>query len=114
MTLPQFTVRRLMVAVAIMALGLGVLVELLRRRASYNQGATYHAAKEAQFKQLDETLESIRSNLSAYARAMRRVSNREESRTARLVRYHATLKGKYRSAASRPWLPVEPDPPAPE
>lgn len=33
----------------------------------------------------------------------------------RLARYHANLGRKYRRAAARPWLPVEPDPqPPPE
>jgi hypothetical protein len=98
MRLPRvrFTVRRLMVAVAIAGLAFGGLKysEILRSRSvRYRELATVHefAALELQLaKYLGEPPEPLR------------------------VLYHNALAQKYHRAASQPWFLAEPDPPEPK
>jgi hypothetical protein len=41
-------------------------------------------------------------------------SSRHSKEPSRRAVYHAKMRDKYLQAASRPWLPVAPDPPEPE
>jgi hypothetical protein len=50
----------------------------------------------------------------AIEEARARLHMRLASKYRRQAEYHAVLGRKYKAAASRPWLPVEPDPPPPE
>jgi hypothetical protein len=85
---PRFTVRRLMVMVAALAIVLGILTALQRRRVRFRHlAAEYFSASKAVYTGPDDlTMEE----------------------------YHADLALKYKAAADRPWLPVEADLPPTE
>jgi hypothetical protein len=134
MPLPRvrFTVRRLMIAVAIVALILGA--ELTRRRSvqfrllarSYaaaaefdglilGGGTTTFGLHDGQIREnrggssirilADEgTIEFTIDAALAY----------DADRLRRRAEYHGLLRRKYDRAARHPWLPVEPVPPEPE
>jgi hypothetical protein len=87
---PRFTVRWLMVAVAIVAVGFGLLLWMQRRAANFRDREARHLQAWLTF------LPYLASNPPAKAT------------------YHWNLVGKYNHAARYPWLPVEPDTPEPE
>jgi hypothetical protein len=91
----RFTVRRLMVTVAIVAVAMGSLayvVRLARLRAYYHRRAVECSSAAAMFRS------------PAY-----RDDVEDPVAADRLDR----LADKYERAAARPWLPVEPDPRGP-
>jgi hypothetical protein len=88
------TTRRWMVAVAMIAFAIES-VKIGERWLSYRQRAVYHA-------RLAET----GMDLAPSGDAALILSPRD-------IAYHGELKVKYERAATRPWLPVEPDPPPP-
>jgi len=95
----RFTVRRLMVAVAIVA----VVIAAWRRREHFRGWANEYGRRAA----VPCTVppfepEAIVAWEKWYDRLMRR------------SRYHSDLRLKYESASDHPWLPVAPDPPEPE
>src|SRR5262245_21410608 len=102
MRLPQFTTRRLMVLVAVVAVSL-CGARLWSRSVEYERRAAKHAAAAARllawqiFPEEDD-------------QGMRQMGEH----AWRLGRYHATLKQTYERAARYPWLPVPPDPPPPD
>jgi hypothetical protein len=112
MRLPRFrfTVRRLMVAMAIVALLLGGGI-LGRRSLDYRRLAAFHEQMEQRKERAVRGIEILAraANDPADAAAARRDAAYE----AQIGRHHAALKAKYLRAASRPWLPVPPDPPPP-
>ena len=81
---PRFTVRRLMVAVAIVATVMAPGAILWRRSADLARRGREHDRRAA------------------------------ECASTYLSGYHERLAEKYATAARRPWLPVEPDPPEPK
>lgn len=92
--LPRMTIRKGMIAVALIAvlLAIGILeMTLLRRAANDRQRDQYRdlAGMYAEFEELWRTID------------------------ARLADYYAGMKEKYLRAASRPWESVEADPPRP-
>jgi hypothetical protein len=93
----RFTVRRLMVAVAIIALALGVYcwTTLLRDRAA-------RCRRLAVGYEIDEQL---------YGDP--RIGPPDPAARAVIVRHVAGLRRKYDRAARYPWLPIERDPPDP-
>ena len=98
----RFTVRRLMVAVAIV--GVLLWMTLLGKRVrAFRWMAEYHAAHRMKY--------PITGSPGA---APRGVDSRGELVSAERDRWHAALAAKYSRAARSPWLPVEPDPPEPE
>jgi hypothetical protein len=99
---PRFTVRRLMVAVAIVALALTVYAGIERRRARLQRVAQHH-------------WEEVAANSVVQADANRTIYRASASfRNRQLANYHVNLANKYANAARYPWLPVAPDPPEPE
>ena len=92
MRLPRvrFSVRRLMIMVAVVALSSAVLGQLSLR---YRQQARFYAESEAYWRKA-----AIGAPISQQARYKDRVN------------YFARLRQKYEHAARYPWLPVEPDP----
>jgi hypothetical protein len=90
----QFTVRQIMLGVLIAALcAYGVV---LKRRSDWIRAkAKYHSR---------EWFKGLHCGHYDYPLArLKRLENK----------YHFALMFKYRRAAEHPWLPVEPDPPAP-
>jgi hypothetical protein len=99
--MPRFTVRRLMIAVAIIGLALALAVMLKR---------------SGEFRALAEKQAYYEAGSLAYADDARGEGG-DPQRVARgeqMAAYHRALKAKYERAARYPWLPVEPDPPEPE
>jgi hypothetical protein len=95
MKLPRFTVRRLMVAVAIVGGLLGSGLWLGNRSLAFRRIADQHAAELWWFYTppgVDPGPPGINSARD---------------------QWHADMMYKYRRAARYPWLPVAPDPPEP-
>jgi hypothetical protein len=115
MRLPRvrFTVRRLMIVVAVAAGLMAAWVGLARLRllsSDYRARAEQHAG-------IEETLRRIVASDGADAPVDISPGPGLRSRrfTARAVAEHeAALRRKYERAARYPWLPVEPDPLEPE
>ena len=107
MRLPRvrYTLRSMLVAVAVVAMTLGVSVELGRRRMRFSRLAAYHRARIVAPSQYVDKNRRI-------VRWVGRDSRFFEERP-RLDYWHEELAMKYDAAASRPWYPVEPDPPPP-
>jgi hypothetical protein len=127
---PQFSARRISVAVAATVLllllppviGLAWLLSpgQIRVRAlinAYHAKAKHHAELERKYSRLSEYSDishgiAIRGGRSVHIP----VGQRPEliPRYLELAKYHGTLRRKYEDAEWHPRLPVEPDPPAPE
>ncbi len=86
----RFTVRRMMIAVAVGAFVMGLLAE---RRARFNRIADWHHAYV-----MDHQYQTWLS-----------LAGREAP-----FPYHERMALKYYDAARHPWLPVAPDPPEPK
>jgi hypothetical protein len=99
--LVRFTVRRLMVAVAVVALALFLAV-MLRRSYEYRERALENAeAEQLSMSYADEG----------------RGEHGDPQRVARgkqMAAYHRALRIKYESACWSPWTTFAPDPPEPE
>jgi len=96
---PRFTVRRLMVAVALVAILLGAGLQLEQLRDRYRAEALQYAQME----------------WVARATAWSRVRYVCDAvRNERRARHYGALKRKYDFASRYPWLPLTADPPAPE
>ena len=114
---PRLTIRRLMIVVALVGAALGG--EKMRRvRAERASKAAFHEswadvwAEDGsrmdgimdQARHLDD--DALRQRLVDFAR--------ERENTRAHERWDREMATKYARAAARPWLPLEPDPPAPE
>ncbi len=105
----RFTVRGMMVMVAVVAVSLGTCraVERLRVRAfEYQIAEGVHAWAE----RLHAHAQKYEGACLGWASPPFRANPKIDSR---LATYHAALRRKYEYAASHPWFPVEPDPPPP-
>jgi hypothetical protein len=98
----RFTVRRLMIAVAVLALLLGATA-IRQRRAHFQSLADYHAVQARH-------IQSSHGSMIRPGGTLVHVPLGSPSRAA----YHKDMAIKYEHAASRPWMTVEPDPPLPE
>ena len=114
MRLPRvrFTVRRMMIAVAVVGTIFGC--ELTRRRwDTFRTMAAYHADEERRMRLLlsggfiHEADEEGRRGRMQIGRGL----ERESVRSRRW--YHAIMWAKYERAARYPWLPGDLDPPKP-
>jgi hypothetical protein len=101
MHLPRMTTRRLMIAVAAIGLTLGGAVEVYR--LAYRLRLRY-----------DDFLDRAQWHSGIVFTWNAGWRNTPSGATSRRIAYHAAMAEKYRQAARRPWLPVEPDPPPPE
>jgi heme exporter protein D len=99
----RFTVRRMMVAVAVVALLL-MAVSTLQRRAHLQGLADYHAERARQIRSSSAPIQTPDGDYS---------QPRSEA-ALRRAGYHHALAEKYDFAARYHWLPVAPDPPEPE
>jgi hypothetical protein len=131
MRLPRvrFTVRRMMIAVAILCVPL-CGVQIASRRDWYLRNAA-SAAKDARYfaREADQSQERLeyrrwRDSImptdvpftmtpAAYAESIRNWELEIEENRAKAA-YWESLRLKYENAARYPWLPVEPDLPEPE
>ena len=108
MRLPRYRLRALLIAVAVAALGMGMMVGLAQRRESYLRQAAHQR--------------KLSNDARLYAMSIERrylhwgPSEPERAEMAAYERrgdYHAAVQAKYERAARYPWLPVEPDRPEP-
>jgi hypothetical protein len=100
MRLPRLTVRRLMIAVAIVGMTLGVVVWCKRRHDRFVGHVSLYERER-------ENTAGIWSGPSKVIEARRELARRRG-------RYFYAMAAKYRFAARYSWLPVEPDPPEPK
>jgi Tfp pilus assembly protein PilE len=110
----RFTIRGLMIAVAILAILLGAGVEWFRftRRAYFRNWATYHGQLEDDYRRLEQLFHRAAAgwdNTNPNAATNRQA----EASAAAVAGYHAAMRRKYEEAAARRAFAVEPDPPAP-
>jgi hypothetical protein len=100
----RLTVRRLMIAVALVALVIGFGVEGERRRVRYARLARQHAIARDE---LHKFLMIVPPSSSVEFFGDRKT-------ISAMIGYHGRLKEKYETASRAPWFPVEPDPPEPK
>ena len=98
---PRLTVRRLMIAVALVGLMMGGLALLYRRRE-------FALLKSGQFHQQASAHSRHKYIRTGQGRAVRR------SFLGPRALFYQALGARWRTAADRPWLPFEADPPTPE
>jgi hypothetical protein len=124
----RFTVRRLMIAVAVVAILIGVGLEggrLYQRFHKYSRLASKHGFYEECLLGFANAsgMMAEEYRLSAMRRSEGESDNTadlqiewltDERRFRRLAEYQAGIKAKFEAAKWRPWLDVEPDPPRPE
>ena len=106
----RFTMRRMMVAVAIVALTIGGGIEavrLRRLRSSHLDDAAYHSRREAE--EARNIANFKRGRLGNASNANDRSILLMEQSSRLRVAYHAQLKRKYLEAADRPWSAVASD-----
>ncbi len=104
MRLPRMTTRRWMLAVAAVAILLGLVVETARRRREYLHRAAHHQELSLRNGSIFGEGVMIRYNPT---------TRKSDMTSLRKIEHHERLAEKYRQAARFPWLPVEPDPPEP-
>ena len=111
----RFTVRRLMVAVAVVAILFGGMVELPRLWTLRQQ----HLGLAEKYRYWETRLDGavgIRQEITYYSSRLPRGPEPSPARLARMkaeASYYAGLRAKYERAARHPWLPVAPDPAPP-
>ncbi len=109
MKFPRMTIRRAMIALAILAVPLSFLSgEMLSRRETYLGDTAYHARREAEERRNLTGFGLARHAGTADANSSSIVKMERASRLR--VTYHADLKRKYQKAAAYPWVSVPPDP----
>jgi hypothetical protein len=104
MPLPRMTIRRWMVAVAVVALAPGA-VAMSRR--------SFHLRLLAILHDIEATQIRISRGWATGPDGVSRLIPLDDPKLVRLAEYHEALSRKYERAANFPWLPVEPDPPEP-
>jgi hypothetical protein len=135
MRLPRvrLTVRRMMIAVAVVAILCGVglqirrAIRLSRLSAEYTRQAVNFAEFESTWRQserhhrereqeLRKLVDDPRQGVGGpeFWRRMAKGETDEAEKLKSLAEFHASMKSKYQAAARRPWIAVEPDPPWPE
>ena len=111
----RFTVRRMMLVVAVVGVILATASGIRRREQAFWRKADYHRKRywewEGKSKVPQWFMHGIDEGVLANMLA-------KESPTGRhayyMAKYHGLLISKYMDAARSPWLPVAPDPPEPE
>jgi hypothetical protein len=95
--------RTSLVAIAMVAVLLGVVLGVRRRSKEFWGLALQHRAQAAAL--------SARYHL---ARLDPRVSKQQKAGLSMLSQWHASMAGRFDRAANFPWLPIEPDPAMPK
>jgi hypothetical protein len=129
MQLPRFTLRRLMVIVAIAAIGLGLEVGR-RHREGFRALEIMHQTKMVAFRQMSdqyasmakthhERAEKIRAGFFLYwpkatvLDGLASLLQGDADGYQAIADHHDRMRQKYRQAAWLPFWPAEPDPPPP-
>jgi hypothetical protein len=109
MPLPRMSTRRWMIAVAVVAIALG-LDRLYERRQRALAMARYHRSKER-----EQRLALVLPQYHAYLATLNPESAQSILRgRERQLKWHGELRRVYERAARYPWLLVAPDPPGPK
>ena len=106
----RFTVRNLVVVVAVFALSLEVGLAY-RRSADYQRQAQFYAYTGGVALFTARNVESGATHLQGYTAAEKW---KVVDQARRYASHAARLKAKYERAALVPWLPLTPDPPYPK
>ena len=113
MRLPRFTVRTLMVAVAIVALAFP-LYRTARFYQKYYHASLSHGESEKYYALELKNLSFSVFDPSVSPERRRKMMDQSVARARNRKQYHAEMKRKYERAATHPWDRLEPDPPEPE
>lgn len=106
----QFTVRRMMIAVAVLGLLFGA--EVTYRRWEYNRlMANYHANEERRMRLLLSGGWITETDEAGTRQKIRIGPNVEREPVQRRLMYHVVMGDRFQHAARSPWLVVAPDPP---
>jgi hypothetical protein len=110
---PRFTVRRLMMAVAVVALLFGFYdqARVLRLSNEYRRKAAYCDKMERRCREIDAMDPATKARKAAEAYDDPFLG--DPAWNKRMIPYFQALKQKYEEASSHPRLPVAPDPPTP-
>ncbi|MGO9917321.1 MAG: hypothetical protein ACLQIB_21805 [Isosphaeraceae bacterium] len=100
----RFTMRRMMAAVAVMAVAMGTVEGLRRRRASFLRRAS-ECSQKAGYAGMAKQVAWF-NNRWAY-------DQRADTAYDHLGEHYNALRVKYEQAAAHPWWFVGPDPPEP-
>jgi hypothetical protein len=110
----RFTVRRLMIVVASVAL----IIFGEQTRLRYLEYRTKYECYKVDVWVMRASAEDPQIELCGYMRLdekdVARLRLGQVEKSLRYARYFEALRDKYAAAMRRPWLPVEPDPPKPE
>jgi hypothetical protein len=108
----RFTVRRLMVAVAVVGLLFGLYdqARVLLLSNTYRRKAVYCDRMERRCREIDAMDPAVRTREAA--EALDDPFLDDPAWNKRMIPYFKALQKKYEDAASHPRLPVAPDPPA--
>lgn len=107
--MPRFTIRTIMVAVALIAVPLGMCAE---RTSRFIRLADWNDVRAGDLQVHNECCGSFALYIDA--KNGRILEPAEGRRREILWEWHRDIAEKYRAAARYPWLPVEPDPPKPQ
>ncbi|MFI5454394.1 MAG: hypothetical protein ACHRXM_03000 [Isosphaerales bacterium] len=105
MRLLRMTTRDWMVIIAVLAILAGTVSgiwRIVRLRKAYQSLARKHWHANINYDEVDDPDPAINPE-----------GHRIYEYHARMRRYHNQLREKYQLASTRPWLPVDPDPPQP-
>jgi len=110
----RFTVRRMMVAVAVVALAFGI-VRLWAARQHYLEKAANHAGFRALIMRSSQDIAYWESRWTDQRVGLpaRYPWPGAPPLVRSMAEYHDAMRRKYERAARYPWLPVAPDPPKP-
>jgi hypothetical protein len=107
MRLPRMTTRRWMAAVAVVAFAIAA-GQMWRRSIEYAGRARRYAMTERYLRETEAIVSKIKPSDRPFGAHTPRVG------LPVMIAHFADLRRKYEHAARYPWVPVEPDPPAPE
>jgi len=111
----RFTVRRMMIAVAVVGIMLGT-EKLWRAHVLYAERASYHAGLRTHFLQSPASVAYWEQRWTSQREGLKGSYSWPDGPpfVTAIAAYHDRLRAKWERASRLPWLPVAPDPPEPE